>query len=139
CVVQGSEATKPAGEPPSPASEVSSCTPEGFVGATPHLLVTQAADLAAVAAAVEGTGLVALDLETTGLDPRKDRARLLSLGVDVADGTRLTYLVDCFAVDPSPLWGALVGKELLLHNACFDLEFLAALGFTPGARVHDTM
>src|SRR5262249_25013508 len=50
-----------------------------------------------------------------------------------------TYLVDCFVVDPSPLWEALAGKNLILHNASFDLSFLALLGFNPSGKVHDTM
>src|SRR5205085_2212389 len=49
------------------------------------------------------------------------------------------YVVDCFAVDPSPLWEALDGKTLVLHNAKFDLQFLARLGFVPSGKVRDTM
>jgi DNA polymerase-1 len=37
------------------------------------------------------------------------------------------------------LWQPLAGKELVLHNAAFDLGFLARLGFTPAGPVHDTM
>jgi DNA polymerase I-like protein with 3'-5' exonuclease and polymerase domains len=85
------------------------------------------------------TGMVGLDLETTGLDPRRDRVRLLSLSIDTVDGGTFAYLVDCFAVDPSPLWEALAERELVLHNAAFDLAFLARLGFTPTGRVRDTM
>jgi DNA polymerase-1 len=91
-----------------------------------------------VAAAIDNTVLIGLDLETTGLDPRTDRVRLLCLSVDTIDGTPLAYLVDCFAMDPSPLWEALAGKELCIHNAAFDLAFLSRLGFTPGV-VHDTL
>jgi ribonuclease D len=50
-----------------------------------------------------------------------------------------SYLVDCFAVSPAPLWEALAVKDLILHNAAFDLLFLAHLGFTPRCKVHDTM
>jgi DNA polymerase-1 len=102
-------------------------------------LVREPGDLQAVAAALEDTRLVGLDLETTGLDPRTDRVRLLSLALDTIDGGTLAYLVDSFAVDPAPLWDALAGKELVLHNAAFDLAFLARLGFAPTATVQDTM
>jgi DNA polymerase-1 len=102
-------------------------------------LVTDPAGLECVAAALENTRLVALDLETTGLNPREDRIRLLTLGTDTVDLGRFTYIVDCFAVDPAPLWEALAGKELVIHNAAFDLSFLARLGFTPSGPVHDTM
>src|SRR5262249_53186074 len=48
------------------------------------------------------------------------------------------YLIDVFAVDPSPLWEHLADKELVIHNAAFDLAFLTRLGLVPGT-VHDTM
>jgi DNA polymerase-1 len=104
-----------------------------------HVLVADPADLEMVARALDDTGLVALDLETTGLDPRKDRVRLLSLGLDTIDGGQLAYLVDCFHVDPAALFELLAEKELVCHNAAFELRFLAGLGFIPGAPVHDTM
>jgi DNA polymerase-1 len=74
-----------------------------------------------------------LDVETTGLDSRTDRVRLLSLATDQG-----TFLVDCFRVEPQPLWPALVDKTLIGHNLAFDLGFLARLGFSAGA-VRDTM
>jgi DNA polymerase-1 len=100
--------------------------------------VTDAAGLAAVATALEETALVGMDLESTGLDSRRDRVRLLSLACDTIDGGTFTYLVDCFAVNPRPLWEALAGKVLVGHNLAFDLSFLARMGFEPGA-VRDTM
>jgi DNA polymerase-1 len=113
--------------------------PEGVLSGTPsYLLVTEAAGLGMVAAALEETTLVGLDLETTGLDPRRNRVRLLSLNLDTTDGKRFSYLVDCFQVDPSPLWEALTGKILMGHNLAFDLAFLGRMGFEPGA-VRDTM
>jgi DNA polymerase I-like protein with 3'-5' exonuclease and polymerase domains len=104
-----------------------------------YLVVQDQAGLEVVAAALGSTRQVALDLETTGLDPRSDRVRLLSLAVNTSDRKVLSYLVDCFAVSPAPLWEALVSKSLILHNAAFDLAFLARLGFTPSGKVHDTM
>jgi DNA polymerase-1 len=102
------------------------------------MLVRDIADLAALVTALDGTEIVSLDLETTGLDTRHDRIRLLSLDVDAISGGRFRYLVDCFAVVPALLWHVLAQKELLLHHAAFDLAFLARLGFTP-AKVNDTM
>jgi DNA polymerase-1 len=102
------------------------------------LLVSDPAALQTVAAALDNTSLIGLDLETTGLNPRTDRVRLLSLNTDTIDGGTFTYLIDCAAVDPSPLWEPLAGKELTAHNAAFDLAFLSRLGFVPGV-VHDTM
>src|SRR5262249_23044697 len=54
-------------------------------------------------------------------------------------GGVFTSVVDCFAVNPAPLLEALVGKEMIIHNAAFDLAFLRRLGFEPSATVHDTM
>jgi DNA polymerase-1 len=104
----------------------------------PYLLVDSPAGLATVAAALDNTALVGLDLETTGLNPRTDRVRLLSLACDTIDGGALTYLIDCAAVAPSPLWELLAEKELTAHNAGFDMAFLSRLGFVPGV-VHDTL
>jgi DNA polymerase-1 len=104
-----------------------------------YCLVRDPRDLGGVIAALDDTTRVGLDTETTGLDSRSSRVRLLSVSTDTIDGGRFSYLVDCFRVDPTPLWEALAEKELVLHNAAFDLGFLARLGFTPGAQVHDTM
>ena len=103
-----------------------------------YRMVDDPAELTTIAAAIEESATVGLDTETTGLDPRRDRVRLLTLTVDVEDG-RFTYLIDCFAVDPTPLWEALAQADLVIHNAAFDLPFLAKLGFVPQSAVHDTM
>jgi DNA polymerase-1 len=100
---------------------------------TAYRVVRQQADLAAVAQAVDESARVRLDTETTGLDPRADRVRLLTLATD-----RGTWLIDCFAVDPRPVFDVLAARPLVAHNAAFDLGFLRRLGFVPGA-VHDTV
>lgn len=102
------------------------------------ILVRDAANLGMVRMAIDNTAQVALDLETTGLDPREDRIRLMTVGTDTIDGGRFTYIVDCFAVDPSSLFDLMAEKILIVHNAAFDLGFLVRLGFVPG-RVQDTM
>jgi DNA polymerase-1 len=105
----------------------------------PYLVVTDATVLQVVVTALGETPAVGLDLETTSLDPRCDHVRLLYLAVDTIDGGRFTYLVDCNAGDPAPLWEVLAERELVLHNAAFDLAFLARRGFTPTGKVRDTM
>jgi DNA polymerase I-like protein with 3'-5' exonuclease and polymerase domains len=107
--------------------------------AKPFLLINDHAGLDTVTTALDNTSLVGLDLETTGLDPRTDRVRLLSLALNTIDSGTFAYLVDGFAVDPSPLWETLAEKELVFHNAAFDLAFLARIGFTPAGKVRDTM
>src|SRR5207248_1019983 len=86
--------------------------------AVEYVSVTDPADLPVVAAAVAGSSLVGLDLETTGLDPRAGRVRLVSLATDSGAGT-CTYLVDADAVDPAQLFGALDGARLVGHNLAF--------------------
>jgi DNA polymerase-1 len=104
------------------------------VGATiPYQLIRTPADLAVVAQALDESAAVGLDTETTSLNPRDGRVRPLSLATE-----RGTYLIDCFVVDPRPLWDVLQDKTIVAHNAAFDLGFLYPLGFTPGP-VRDTM
>ncbi len=93
----------------------------------PLRLVQSAADLATVVQAVDESVRVGLDTEKTGLNPRTDRLRLLTLATD-----RGTWLVDCFAVDPRPLWGVLAERPVVMHHGLFDLAFLRAAGFEPG-------
>jgi DNA polymerase-1 len=95
--------------------------------------VREPAHLRTVLQALDESVRVGLDVETTGLDPRTDRVRLLALATD-----RGTFLVDCFAVDPAPLFPLLAERELLGHNLAFDLRFLGRLGFEPGA-VRDSL
>lgn len=84
---------------------------------------------------IAGAGVLGLDLETTGLNPRTDRARLLSL----ANGKQALVL-DLFEhpnAVPSIL-DALKGKILIAHNAAFDLGFLWHLGLTDLPECVDT-
>lgn len=103
------------------------------IQAPTYTLIREACGLGLVTAALDESPRVGVDLETTGLNPRTDRIRLLSLATD-----RGTFVIDCFAVDPRPLFDQLAERELVLHNGVFDLGFLARLGFVPGA-VRDTM
>jgi DNA polymerase III epsilon subunit-like protein len=100
---------------------------------TRRTLVTTQDQLAEVIADLKDADLLALDLETTGLDPRKDSIRLFSIATNDA-----TYIVDCRSVDPAGLFPNLAEVTLIAHNALFDLGFLSTLGFVPG-KVADTM
>jgi DNA polymerase-1 len=107
---------------------------EGGTGySSSYELVTDPDRLADVTVFLEGANEVAIDLETTGLDPRKDSVRLLSLATRDA-----TYIVDCQSVDPAGLFPILAEVTVVAHNALFDLGFLSSLGFEPG-KVADTM
>ena len=78
-----------------------------------------------VAGLLRGSKAIALDLETTGLNPRRDRIRLLS----VSDGRR-SLVLDCFAHPIQPLLPILREQLIVAHNAAFDLGFLWHAGLT---------
>jgi DNA polymerase-1 len=102
---------------------------------TPWRLVAEPADIPVVLQAIDESERIGLDTETTGLNQRTDRVRLLQLATD-----RGVFVIDAYAAAPdlSSLWGPLAEKELIIHNASFDLGFLGRLGFIPG-KVFDTM
>lgn len=113
-------------------SEVSNPT-ANFAG---HLLVTSEEQLEGIMDKIRTAENLAVDLETTGLNPRKDMIRLISIST-----TEDTWLIDCFKVNPSPLFPLLADKKLVMHNGQFDLGFLFAMGFEfeEGGEVVDTM
>jgi DNA polymerase-1 len=98
------------------------------------IVVRSGADLPIVLAAIDESGIIAADTETTGLDPGKARVRLLSLATG-----RGTYVVDLFAFpDVRPVLRSIAQRTVIFHNAPFDLRMLAPLGFEP-RDVRDTM
>src|SRR5262245_35738053 len=68
-----------------------------------YLLIDRAEELPCVLAALDDSSEVAVDTETTGLDPRRDRLRLLSLSLPTIDGGTFFYLLDAGAVDLAPV------------------------------------
>jgi hypothetical protein len=99
-------------------------------------LITTEHELRSVTDELRPAEMVGIDLETTGLNPRTDRVRLISLST--AEGS---WLIDCFKVNPHPLFSILSRKKLVMHNGQFDLGFLSAMGFEieEGAEILDTM
>jgi DNA polymerase I-like protein with 3'-5' exonuclease and polymerase domains len=74
----------------------------------------------AIAAVEAATGVIGLDLETTGLDPRRDAIRLVTMGT-----REKVYIVDAFRRDPRPLIEALAAAPVLVaHNASFEYGFV---------------
>ena len=83
---------------------------------------------------VETSNLVALDLETTGLDPRSSEIRLLQ----VSDGDE-TYVIDCRSLAVRPLVEALRKAAIVAHGAAFDWGFLYEHFGVELENVTDTM
>jgi 3'-5' exonuclease len=102
----------------------------------PISLINSQEQLDSATAEIRQAQILALDLETTGLNPRHDRVRLMALAT-----AQDTWLIDCFEVDPRPLFRVLARKMLVIHNALFDLGFLLEMGFEldGGGEIIDTM
>ena len=112
-------------------------SPTASAASPAPVLITTDDGLAAALQALRSAPTVGLDCETTGLDPHRDRGRLIQLAAPGA-----VYLVDCFRVDPAPLAALLAaGPRFVGHNLKFDLQFLLALGLPvpKGDRLFDTM
>jgi hypothetical protein len=96
-------------------------------------LVTRSEQIPALQEALAAIQTVGLDLETTGLNPRAHLVWLLSLATPDH-----VWIVDCFKLDPRPLFPILATRSLIGHNIGFDLGFLAEMGFPLGSAT-DTM
>ena len=105
----------------------------GAALAVPLTVVTAEEQVPGMLAALAAAPLVGLDLETTGLNPRKDRARLISLATGAG-----TWVVDLATVPAEAVLAPLRSAALVTHNGKFDLGFLMELGFEPG-HAADTM
>jgi DNA polymerase-1 len=90
-------------------------------GGVGYELVTSTRQLEVVAQVVAQAGTVALDIETTGLDPILHRPRLLQLGL--SDGS--IYIMDLWSMsDIGTLGEALATVTAVGHHLQFDLAFL---------------
>ncbi|MGF1471307.1 MAG: bifunctional 3'-5' exonuclease/DNA polymerase [Rubrobacteraceae bacterium] len=101
-----------------------------------HRLIQDKEKLPRIAEALKNAEAIGVDTETTALNPRDGRMRLLQLATP-----NETFVIDTFAVeDLSPLAGVLEeGPVKVLQNAKFDYQFLFA---EHGIRLHpifDTM
>jgi len=90
---------------------------------------------------LKGKSLLAIDTETTGLDPLKDRIRLIQIGAPV----ETPLLLDMFALEKGQIITTLLGlfrdtgTTKLFQNAKFDLSFLKIAGIDVEGPVFDTM
>jgi DNA polymerase I len=101
-----------------------------------YRLVTDAGDLASVAKTLEGAEAIGADIETTALNPRNGKMRLLQLATPEE-----TFVVDTFEVeDLSPLRSVLEdGPVKVLHHGKFDHAFLWAEHGISLSPIFDTM
>src|SRR5215218_6957410 len=101
-----------------------------------YRLVTDVEELSGVARTLAGAGILGADIETTSLNPRDGKIRLLQLATDED-----TFVVDVFAVrDLSPLKSVLEGGPIkTLHHAKFDHEFLRLQHGISLSPIFDTM
>lgn len=96
-------------------------------------------ELADFLSTIGSAPFIALDTETSGLDPHQDRVLLLQLGTATAQA-----LVDVQAIDPRAMRAVFRPDRLVvLHNASFDLKMLSAwlkdaVDLTD-ARISDTL
>jgi DNA polymerase-1 len=102
-----------------------------------YLFVTDNQGLEEAIKELEGCRVLAIDTETTGLNPLTDKVRLVQLAVV----DRPVIVVDLWQVtDSKPLKELLSGKAVkVFHNAKFDLKFLKRTGLPVKGRLFDSM
>ena len=103
-----------------------------------YVLITNKEEILPYIHAITCSKILAVDTETTGLNPHADRIRLIQIA---AEGLP-SFIVDCFTFLPN---GAETVKDILegpnikiFQNAKFDLQFFMALDIHP-SPVFDTM
>lgn len=90
---------------------------------------------------LKGKELLAIDTETTGLDPLKDRIRLIQIGTPGEP----PLLLDMFVLEKTKITTELnelfgdTGTTKIFHNAKFDLSFLKVARVNVGGPLFDTM
>ena len=136
------------GPPPEPGRPVSA--PPSAVPATTHratvethgyqtpalVYITDAPQLEAVLPRLIAAPRLALDTETTGLDPHRDRLRLVQVSLPDA-----VYLIDVAHIPAAMLAPVFsVPKVWVIYNAKFDLEMLITAGLpVPAGELLDPM
>ncbi|PHV60989.1 bifunctional 3'-5' exonuclease/DNA polymerase, partial [Cyanobacterium aponinum] len=79
--------------------------------------------------------VLALDTETTGLDPHSDKLRL----VQIASHNNPTLVIDAFKCNPQLLQPLLNNASVkVFHNAKFDVQFLMSEGLEVSQTIFDT-
>lgn len=74
---------------------------------------------------IENSNVVYVDTETTGLDPHSSDILLIQLAIKSSDKVIVINANEIDEQDKSALLEFLNGRELVFHNAPFDLKFLS--------------
>ena len=99
--------------------------------------VNQAAELIPFLSELCAAPVLAIDTETTGLDPLTDRVRLLQIA---APGLPVLVLDLFHLTELAPVRQVLASSHVkVFQNAKFDLKFLSRAGLEVGGQLFDTM
>ena len=111
--------------------------PVTAVNGVPVYWMTEPDHVRSMEAAAESAGVVAFDVETTGLSPRRDRLALLQFATPSAVFFARPDMLPLV----TPFLTATEGPVIVGQNLKFDLGFLAANGvwLPHGRRLFDTM
>jgi DNA polymerase I len=102
---------------------------------SPGQVITDGAKARTLAEHLARESIIALDLETTGLDPHQAKVRLISLATPEG-----TWVVDVFHVPVHRLRPVLEGGPVKIsHNAKFEARFLMANGIKCPGPFLDTL
>lgn len=103
------------------------------------LLINNKTDIAPYEEKLMSASVIAIDTETTGLDPHMNKMRLIQLAVEGIP----VFIIDCLTFLPEgmPLLRKIISSKAVkvFQNAKFDLQFLMALEISPPPALFDTM
>lgn len=99
-------------------------------------LVEDDEELCRAIALLDKEKILAIDTETTGLDPHTSKLRL----IQIASYHHPTIIIDCFKCNPKLIQPLLLNDSVkVFHNAKFDLQFFFSQGLEIKQKLFDTM
>jgi DNA polymerase-1 len=103
------------------------------------LLITTSEELNEILDIFADVSVIAIDTETTGLNPHTSSLRLIQLAVE----NEPVIIIDCFKMlpDGAEILQSILGSNAvkIFQNAKFDIQFLRAAGIEVKGRIFDTM
>lgn len=104
-----------------------------------YVLIRSPEELSPYIGSLINARVIAVDTETTGLDPHVDRLRLVQIAID----DEPALIMDCFSFLPDglPMLAEILstGAVKVFQNAKFDLQFFVAQGIPVRLPLFDTM